>query len=246
MTVKGASVVFTHGLVKCLNRKIILNGLDFLVNPGESVGVTGPNGAGKTTLLRVLASLMRADAGEISVLGFRLPEQALQMRKKMGMLAHQPLLYGDLTAEENLRFYTRLYDVKSPHQRIRDVLTLVGLSSRSQDKVRAYSRGMQQRLSIARVLLHEPVILFMDEPFTGLDAEFTGALSDYFNHWIADGRSIVMTGHDPMAMSFLTTRCESLVKGRFLSQNVTARSIMISSTDSRLDSRAEMESGQHE
>ncbi len=221
MNGKDVSVISAHGLEKRLNRKAILNGLDFLVSPGELVGIVGPNGTGKTTLLRVLAGLMRADSGVIFVLGFRLPDKASEMRGKMGMLTHQPLLYGDLNAEENLHFFTRLYDVKSPHQRIREVLALVGLSTRSQDRVRTYSRGMQQRLSIARTLLHEPDLLLLDEPFNGLDVEFTGLLSNCFQRWVADGRSIVMTGHDSELMSTMATRCENLSQGRFLSQNET-------------------------
>lgn len=219
MADQTAPVIEAQGLVKRLNRRAVLNKLDFRVEPGESVAVVGPNGAGKTTLLRILASLMRADTGTLRVLGYRLPDQAPEMRQRLGVVNHQPLLYGELSAEDNLHFYSRLYGLETARQRINDVLLLMNLASRSRDLVRTFSRGMQQRLAIARALLHEPELLLMDEPLTGLDEDSTRSLSIFLRQWVADGRSIVMTGHDMEVLQRLVSRCEILLEGRLLASS---------------------------
>src|SRR5512140_3614324 len=135
-------------LVKRFGMKTVLRGLDFHVEPGEFVALVGPNGAGKTTFLRVLSSLARPSLGKVSIAGFQLPSQAAEVRRSLGVVSHLPLLYGDLTAEENLRFYVKMYTVPGLHPRIEQVLELVGLSTRRNDLVRTFSRGMQQRLAI--------------------------------------------------------------------------------------------------
>ena len=133
-------------LVKRFGPKMVLRGLDFQVEPGEFVALLGPNGAGKTTFLRILASLSRPLMGEVQIAGFWLPAQAAAVRRRLGVVSHLPLLYGDLTAEENLRFYGRMYAVPDLNARALEVLNLVSLSSRRRDLVRTFSRGMQQRL----------------------------------------------------------------------------------------------------
>ncbi len=183
-------------LVKRFGPKAVLRGLDFQVSQGEFVALLGPNGAGKTTFLRILSSLARPTMGEIRVAGYLLPSQAGAVRQRLGVLSHQPLLYADLTAEGNLRFYGRLYGVPALDDRIDDVLALVGLTGRRRDLVRTYSRGMQQRLAIGRAVLHDPDVLLLDEPYTGLDQDASQMLDEVLRQVATQGRTIVMTSHD--------------------------------------------------
>ncbi|MEJ2549741.1 MAG: heme ABC exporter ATP-binding protein CcmA [Anaerolineales bacterium] len=201
-------------IVKRFGLKPVLRGVDFHVERGEFVALVGPNGAGKTTFLRILASLARPNLGELRVAGFVLPAQAAAVRRSIGVLSHQPLLYGDLTAEENLRFYGKMYAVQDLEGRIGETLHLVGLHRRRRDLVRSFSRGMQQRLAIARATLHEPVLLLFDEPHTGLDPDAAAMLDDLLREVAQRGRTIVMTSHDLQRASGLATRVDILSKGR--------------------------------
>ena len=158
-------------LVKRFGLKTVLRGLDFHVERGEFVALLGPNGAGKTTFLRILASLSRPTLGDVRIAGYHLPSQAAAVRRRLGVVSHLPLLYGDLTAEENLRFYARMYGLSNADQRVAEVLELVGLAPRRRDLVRTFSRGMQQRLAIGRAVLHDPEVMLFDEPHTGLDQD---------------------------------------------------------------------------
>jgi heme exporter protein A len=201
-------------IVKRFGLKPVLRGVDFEVERGEFVALVGPNGAGKTTFLRILASLARPNLGELRVAGFVLPAQAAAVRRVIGVLSHQPLLYGDLTAEENLRFYGKMYTVQDLEARIDDNLRLVGLQRRRRDLVRSFSRGMQQRLAIARATLHEPALLLFDEPHTGLDPDAAAMLDDLLREVAQRGRTIVMTSHDLQRASDLATRVDILSKGK--------------------------------
>src|SRR5512136_1023147 len=138
-------MITVRKLVKRFGLKTVLRGMDFSVESGEFVALLGPNGAGKTTLLRILASLSRPSLGQVTIAGYSLPNQAAAVRRRLGVVSHLPLLYGDLTAEENLRFYAHMYNIPNSPKRITDVLEMVGLSSRRHDLVRTFSRGMQQR-----------------------------------------------------------------------------------------------------
>ena len=200
-------------LVKRFGMKAILRGLDFQVQPGEFVALLGPNGAGKTTFLRILASLSRPSLGEVKVAGYRLPHQAAQVRARLGVVSHMPLLYGDLTAEENLEFYARMYGLTETQARITDVLNMVGLESRRKDIVRTFSRGMQQRLAIGRAVLHDPDVMLFDEPYTGLDQDASEMLDDVLRSVAAQGRTVVMTSHDLARAEELATRFDVLSRG---------------------------------
>jgi len=200
-------------LVKNFGLKVVLRGLEFHAEPGEFVALLGPNGAGKTTFLRILASLSRPTLGEVRLAGFQLPSQAAAVRRILGVVSHQPLLYGDLTAEENLRFYGRMYGVSRLESRIAEVLEMVGLSARRRDLVRQFSRGMQQRLAIGRAILHDPEIMLFDEPHTGLDQEAAAMLDGVLREVAAKGRTVVMTSHDLARASELATRIDILSKG---------------------------------
>lgn len=200
-------------LVKRFGPKTILRGLDFEARAGEFVALLGPNGAGKTTFLRVLASLSRPSLGEVRIAGYALPNQAAAVRRRLGVVMHQPLLYGDLTADENLRFYARMYGVGS-RARLDEVLALVGLAARRHDLVRTFSRGMQQRLSIGRAVLHDPEVLLLDEPHTGLDQDASEMLDRVLTKVSAEGRTVVMTSHDLARVADLATRFDVISRGR--------------------------------
>ncbi len=200
-------------LVKRFGLKPVLRNLNFHADQGEFVAILGPNGAGKTTFLRILASLSRPTLGEVRVAGYRLPDQAAAVRRRLGVVSHLPLLYGDLTAEENLRFYARLYGVKQEDRRVAEVLELVGLSPRRRDLVRSFSRGMQQRLAIGRAVLHDPDVILFDEPHTGLDQDACNMLDGVLRRVAAQGRTIVMTSHDLARIADLASRFDVLSRG---------------------------------
>ena len=200
-------------LVKRFGLKTVLRGVDFDVQPGEFVALLGPNGAGKTTFLRILASLSRPFLGEVRVAGYRLPNEAAAVRARLGVVSHLPLLYGDLSAEENLRFYGRMYGIGDLESRMTEVLEMVGLDNRRRDLVRTFSRGMQQRLAIGRAVLHDPDVMLFDEPYTGLDQDASSMLDDVLKTVAAQGRTIVMTSHDLSRAEELATRFDILSRG---------------------------------
>jgi len=200
-------------LVKRFGLKTVLRGVDFQVDPGEFVALLGPNGAGKTTFLRILASLSRPTIGDVQIAGYRLPAQASAVRRRLGVVSHLPLLYGDLTAEENLHFYGRMYGVENLDKRVAEVLDLVGLALRRRDLVRTFSRGMQQRLAIARAVLHDPEVMLFDEPHTGLDQDACAMLDTVLKEVAARGRTVVMTSHDLARAADLASRFDVLSRG---------------------------------
>jgi heme exporter protein A len=200
-------------LVKRFGLKTVLRGVDFEVQPGEFIALLGPNGAGKTTFLRILASLSRPSLGEVSIAGYKLPHESAQVRARLGVVSHLPLLYGDLTAEENLRFYARMYNIANIEARLTEVLEMVGLESRRRDLVRTFSRGMQQRLAIGRAVLHDPDVILFDEPYTGLDQDASAMLDDVLKTVAAQGRTVVMTSHDLARAEDLATRFDILSRG---------------------------------
>jgi heme exporter protein A len=200
-------------LVKRFGLKTVLRDLDFHVEPGEFVALLGPNGTGKTTFLRILASLSRPTLGYVSIAGHSLPDQSAAVRRSLGVVSHLPLLYGDLTAEENLRFYGRMYDVPALEARITEVLKMVGLENRRGDLVRTFSRGMQQRLAIGRAVLHDPEVMLFDEPYTGLDQDASTMLDEVLKTVGARGRTVVMTSHDLTRAEDLCTRFDVLSRG---------------------------------
>lgn len=196
-------------------RNVLLN-LDLSVQEGEFVALLGPNGAGKTTLLRILATLARPNSGLVRINGYALPAQSTQARSVLGVVSHQPLLYGDLTAQENLEFYSRMYSIPQATARINHVLKFAGLENRSGDLVRTFSRGMQQRLSIGRAILHDPSVLLLDEPYTGLDQDACEMLDNLLREVASQGKTILLTSHDLTRIQSLATRFDVLSRGRIV------------------------------
>jgi ABC-type multidrug transport system ATPase subunit len=182
------------GLRRDFGDRVALDDVSLELPRGGSLVVLGPNGAGKTTLLRVLATLLRPGAGDVAVLGCRLPREAWRARGRIGYLGHEPLLYRDLTVEENLLFHARLHGLRSPRGRIADLLERVGMSHRTGGLIRNLSAGMAQRVAVCRAVLHEPELLLLDEPLAHLDPEASGLIEPLLAS--AHGRARVTVTHD--------------------------------------------------
>ena len=193
MSAMSDALIDVRGLVKVQGRLPVLRGLELQLRRGEFVALLGPNGSGKSTLLRLLAGLSRPEGGSIHIGGWQMPAELAALRAQIGYVGHETLLYNHLSASENLRFFARLYSLNAPDRRIRELLTQVGLERRAQELVRNYSRGMQQRLAIARALLPQPAVLLLDEPFDGLDPAATEMLARLLR--VTQERSILMATH---------------------------------------------------
>lgn len=185
-----------QGLTKSFGSRLALRGLNLEIEPGKSVVVFGPNGAGKTTLIKILATVMSPTSGTILVNGQDLKSHAPEIRRHIGLVTHQTLLYGNLSGYENLEFYSRMFDVPHRQARIREVISLVGMTARQHDRVATLSRGMQQRFSIARALLHKPSIVLMDEPETGLDQEAIPVLWNAMPDETGVKRTVILVTHN--------------------------------------------------
>ncbi|MBO0767359.1 MAG: heme ABC exporter ATP-binding protein CcmA [Solirubrobacterales bacterium] len=183
------------GLTRRFGERLVLNGLSLSVPAGASLAVLGRNGAGKTTLLRVLATLLAPHAGNVSVLGEELPRRGWAVRGRLGFLGHEPLLYRELSGRENLSYHARLHGVGP--QRVEQVLAAVGMARRGDDPVRSLSRGMVQRLAVARAVLHAPEILLLDEPRSNLDPAGSELIEGLIGR--PAGLTRVLTSHDPEA-----------------------------------------------
>jgi heme exporter protein A len=188
----GAPAVALRDLARAYGDRVALAGVTLELPRGATLAVFGANGAGKTTLLRVLATLLRPHSGEASVLGHALPRDGWAVRGRIGLLAHEPLLYRDLSARENLRFHARLHDV--PEARGRELLEAVGMARRADEPLRSLSRGMAQRVAICRTVLHEPELLLLDEPYANLDPGAAGAVEPLIGR--ASGAARVLISHD--------------------------------------------------
>ncbi|MCL4489157.1 MAG: heme ABC exporter ATP-binding protein CcmA [Chloroflexi bacterium] len=189
-------LITVEKLDKTFGARWALRGISFRVQQGEIVALVGPNGAGKTTLLRILATLARPDGGRVYIGKIPLAEHANAARGAIGFVGHQTFMYDDLTAEENLLFFARLYDLKDIPDRVHAAARRVGIENRLGDVTRTLSRGLQQRLTIARMLLHDPVVLLLDEPYTGLDKTASDLLDQIMLGAKAEGRSILFSTHD--------------------------------------------------
>lgn len=189
-------VVRLEKVEKWFGRTSALQGVDLLVQPGEFLVFLGRNGAGKSTLLRVVARLIKPNSGRVEVCGIDVLRHPEAGREKLGFVAHGSYLYRSLTAFENLQFFAKLYGLRNAADRILTALSWVGLKESAHRRVEGFSRGMQQRLSIARATLHEPQVLLLDEPFSGLDLEAAELLGEWLRHFVAGGRTLLMATHD--------------------------------------------------
>jgi heme exporter protein A len=191
----------------------VLKPFDLEIPRGQFVALLGANGSGKSTLLRLICGLSKPTSGTIYVGGWRIPQEAAAVRAQIGMVSHKALLYDNLTARENLRFFAKLYQLPDTEQRIQELLERVGLRKRSESLVRTFSRGMLQRLSIARALLHRPHVLLFDEPYTGLDQAASATLDTLLREAHAEGHTILMTTHELERAARLAERALILQRG---------------------------------
>jgi len=212
---EGPALLEARGLRRSFGGLRVLRGVDLSVRAGEAVVVAGPNGAGKTTLLRLLAGLMRPESGEVHVLGRPLRGDGQEARRAIGFVSHQSLLYDDLTLAQNLTFTARLYALPKPADAARAALESAGLASRADDSPRRLSRGLTQRASIARALLHRPRVLLLDEPFTALDAAAAERLRADLAGRLAAGLGMVIVTHRLAEVWELATRVAVLADGRW-------------------------------
>ena len=190
----GDDAIVLAGAAKRFGAHTALHPIDLVIPRGQAVLLVGANGAGKSTLLRLVAGLCRPSAGSVKING-RDPQRTPEVRAEIGLLSHQTLLYDELTARENLRFFAQLYGLDDLDQRLAAALAAVGLNERLDQRVGSFSRGMKQRLAIARAILHAPPILLLDEPFTGLDASAGAALHRLLRRFRQEGRTCILVTH---------------------------------------------------
>ena len=183
-------------LTKRFGHRTVLKDVNLNVQPGEVVSILGPNGAGKTTLIRILSTLIKPGSGDLQIADTNALENPLHVRPSLGVVVHEPLAYLELTPYENLRFFGKLYAVDSLERRITNLLNDVGLSQFAHERMEIFSRGMIQRFMIAKALIHDPTLLFFDEPFSGLDVSAKQFVLERIHHERTQGKGIVLTTHD--------------------------------------------------
>ncbi len=213
----ASPAVAMRRLSKRYDERWVLRDITLDVPMGSYLALLGANGAGKSTLLHTLAMLSPATRGGLCLFGESAARPSPALRARLGMIGHQPMLYRDLSAAENLIFFGKLYDVSRPKQRALDMLERVGLADRAQSVVKTFSRGMTQRLSIARALMHAPELLLADEPFSGLDVPSVRAVSALLSELHADGKTVILTNHDVRQSLELAQRVVVLRQGGVVS-----------------------------
>lgn len=210
---RAGNAIEARNLTKIFGARKAVDWVSFDLLQGSFLSIFGPNGAGKTTLLRMLSTLNRPTQGTARVMGLDIVEEPDRARDHVGLISHQPMLYPDLSAEENLMLYAQLYGVVDPRQRVLQLLDAVGLKHRRLDPVRTFSRGMTQRVSIARALVHDPAVVFLDEPYSGLDPHAVEIFDDLIES-VRERRTFVMVSHDLRKGFDMCTHALVLAKGR--------------------------------
>jgi ABC-type multidrug transport system ATPase subunit len=188
--------IITKDIKKSFGRLNVLNGVNISINQGDIYILFGSNGVGKTTFIKILSTILLPDSGELFLFGARVERRSKEIKARIGFMSHEPYLYKELTAFENLNFYANLFSIEDKNERIDELLKEVGLFHRSHDKVGSFSRGMKQRLSLARAILHSPDIIFMDEPYTGLDIKAQEILNKIIISLNQKGKIFFLITHD--------------------------------------------------
>ena len=192
----SAGAIEVRGLTKSFGERYALRGIDLSVSRGEHLVIFGPNGAGKTTLVKIMSTLVKPTSGSVWLNGSDIRDKPAQIRRQISLVSHETFLYDDLTVYENLKFYGKMYDVPDLETKIREVVSWVQLEPRRHDRVGTLSHGLQQRASMARAILHNPLILFLDEPEVGLDPQASTMIRDVLGSINAGSRTVVMTTHN--------------------------------------------------
>ena len=210
----SALAIQVRGLSKAYGRTTVLDRLDLEASWGEVLVLLGPNGSGKTTLIKALATLTKPDAGSVRIGGLDPARSGAALRRLIGVVTHEPMLYADLTGHENLRFFARMFSLDRIEERIATVATTVGMAARLGQRVGTLSHGMQKRFSIARALLHEPRLLLLDEPESGLDQEALALLESVVKAYATPGHAVLMTTHNLEGALALGHRMAVLSRGK--------------------------------
>ncbi len=208
--------IIAEGVTKSFGNIQALSGVDLRVKRGKFLTVFGPNGAGKTTLIKLLSTLTKPTSGKLIIANHDVKKDSDKVRGLIGVISHDPYLYGNLSALENIRFFASLYGVSQAEEKAREAIKQVGLESRMHDLVRTFSRGMQQRLAVARAVIHEPRILLLDEPYTGLDQHGGRIFGDLLKWLKSQDRTIIMTTHDLPEGLEISDRVAILDRGRIV------------------------------
>jgi heme exporter protein A len=193
-----------------------LAGITMQVDRGEFIALFGRNGAGKTTFLKIAATLMRASKGKLRIQGLDIDDEGSRVRSSIGFLSHNTYVYRDLSPVENLRFFAKLYGLENSEGRISELLERVGLKRRANDPVRSFSRGLHQRIGIARTFLHKPSLILLDEPYTGLDANAVQMLDELLDETLRAGNTVILTTHDLEQGLRAATRAAIVDRGKLV------------------------------
>jgi ABC-type multidrug transport system ATPase subunit len=211
-----------RGLSKKFGDRTAVRTMDLNIARGESVVLFGPNGSGKTTLIRMLSSTLRPTTGSFKIAGLDPRRSDRETRRRIGALFHQTFLYDELSARDNLLFFARLYGVDGPRQRVETLLSAMALSGRADDAVGGFSRGMQQRLALARCLVHDPEVVFLDEPFTGLDPHSAATFMEALGELRRRDRTLLLVTHNLRRGLELCDRWIIVHRGRIVDHGVSA------------------------
>ena len=209
-----AAAVEVGSLVRKFGNRVAVDGIDLTLDGGDCLAVFGPNGAGKTTLLRLIAGLLKPTSGQVRLSGVDVRKDTAA-RARVGIISHHSMLYAPLTVRENLIFAAKLYGLEDPDAAVRASLDRLGIADRANAAVRTLSRGLQQRVSIARAIVHQPSVVLLDEPYSGLDEAGAGALTSMLRALKDAGASLVIVTHNVAEGLALATHAAIMSAGRF-------------------------------
>ena len=212
-------MVEVEGLSKSFGYRRVLSGLSFKIAAGEHLVILGRNGCGKTTLINILATLVKPSYGKVIINGLDISKNDIGIRRSIGVVNHATMLYNSLTVAENLRFYARMYNIASPDGRTQELIELFGLTLWQKTRVGDTSRGIQQRTAIARALIHEPSVLLLDEPESGLDPTASDLLQNILKEHTNSGGAVISTTHNLEFASSTSGRIVILTGGNFIFQS---------------------------
>ncbi|MGI8587402.1 MAG: ABC transporter ATP-binding protein [Chloroflexia bacterium] len=212
------TAISTENLSKRYNERLAVDGVDLEVGRGEIFGFLGPNGAGKTTTIMMLLGILPPSAGSVRVLDQPMSMNALALKKRVGVVSEHQALYGDMTTEQYLGFFADMYGVPNANQRIGDLLDALDLASRRKSRVKEFSRGMQQKLAVARALLHSPDLLVMDEPASGLDPYGISQVRELINEQKQQGKTVFLSSHILSEIEQTADRVAIIARGRIVAQ----------------------------